>query len=256
MAGFFDDPDFPEEENDSPPAHIIWRILGKTVKYAFWAVIILINGLIFWLLFSSGTSASMKKLDTDEQLRQIYASYLSASAEDVTPFAVYQSENTRRNITDEREDKETGFPGNYGYFSLEKEIIMPYARRVQVVFRYNKSTLAALERDWGLGITPDPELDWYDVSLRIVKNDGETVRIPSLCVQSEIKNRYCYRKLVFKEIPDLDDVDEMYVDIYFVDAADYSSKPYGTLCIYDSEYKLREYKLTKSDLKALKGSSD
>jgi len=257
MAGFFSDPeDYNDEEERGPKGSPFWRIVGKTLKAIFWATIILINALLFWRIFSSGTPAKMKQVDVDNSLRSAYAAYLADESADKPPFAVYQRENKRRNITDEKADKETGFPGNYGYFALADQVIFPSARQVQVTFRYNLSTLSHLSEDYSLGFDPDPDLDWFDVSLRVVlkgsgEEEGETVRIPAVCVLSDRQNRYCYRRLVFRDLPDFDTISAIYVDFYYNDDADYELKPYGSLCIYSEEYEIREYKLDKDALKKL-----
>ena len=257
MAGFFEDPeDYNDSEERGPEAKPFWRILGKTIKLIFWSTIILINALLFWRMFSSGTPSSMKKVDVDSTLRKAYAAYLADPAEDKPPFAVYQRENNRRNITDEKSDEETGFPGNYGYFALVDEVLFPSARQAQVTFRYNLSTLSSLSRDYELGFDPDPDLDWYDDSVRAVLKgadgeEGETVRIPSVTVLSQKKNRYCYRRLVFKDLPDLDSLAAIYVDFYYNGDVNYEAKPYGTLCVWSENYQNRAYKLDKETVARL-----
>lgn len=257
MPGFFDDPDDVSEDGERGPAvHPALKFLGKSIKALFWGTIILINALLFWRMFSSGTPASMKKIDVDKTLRSAYAAYLADNSEDKPPFAVYQRENNRRNITDEQPDDETGFPGNYGYFALVDEVLFPSARQAQVTFRYNISTLSSLKTDYDLDIDPDPDLDWYDVTVRVVLEGGddeyrEEVRIPAICVGTGRKNRYCYRRLVFRELPDFDTISAIYVDFYYKDDVEYAAKPYGTLCIWSSEYQDREYKLDKATVAKL-----
>ena len=77
------------------------------------------------------------------------------------------------------------------------------------------------------------------------------MRIPSVTVLSQKKNRYCYRRLVFKDLPDLDSLAAIYVDFYYNGDVNYEAKPYGTLCIWSENYQNRSYKLDKETVARL-----
>ncbi|MCQ2426890.1 MAG: hypothetical protein MJ137_00625 [Clostridia bacterium] len=254
MAGFFDDPDdySPEESVDAPPKPLAVRILGLTIKILFWSLILFMNGVILWRLFSSGDPSELKRVNADNTLKGAYADYIAVTHEPGDYFAFNQVENTRMNITDEDPDEETGFPGNYGYFAVSHQVIFPYAGQAQITFRYNLSTLTHLMEDYELPEVPDKSGDYYDVTLRVVMKDGTEKRIKPADVRKDTKSRYCYYGMMFKDLPSVDDVSGMFVDIYYIDDLDYTARPYGELCIYNAEYKKCEYKLGRKDAAALR----
>ncbi|MBP5173839.1 MAG: hypothetical protein ILP01_02720 [Clostridia bacterium] len=256
MANFFDDPDdySSEEPAEAPRKHPAARILGATVKYLFWGLILFINVLILWRLFSSGDPAGLKVVSANDALRAAYADYTSrVHDKDEVEFAVYQRENARMNITDKDPDEETGYLGNYGYFGITDQVLFPYAGQAQIVFRYNLSTLDHLKEDYGLATDPDPASDWYEVTLRVVMKDGSEKRLTPTETVKDKKSRYRYYKMSFEGIPELEEVSAIYADIYYLEDIDYTKRPYGDLCIYDSGYTLRPYKLDRKDRAALAG---
>lgn len=257
MADLFNDPDdySSEEGVEAPPRPLGAKILGNAVKIVFWTLIILMNALLLWRLFSSGNPSELKAVTPNPELKAAYSAYL-ADKEAVQPgrdvlFAAHQQENSRTNITDEDADTETGFPGNYGYFALTDQVLFPTAGQAQVIFRYNLSTLDHLAEDYSLSERPDPDGDWYDVTLRVETNDGKTLRISPSAVTSAKKNRYCFRRISFEGIPDLSGVTSVYFDVYYTGDVNYFERPYGKLCIYSSAYDLDEYRLSSRDRKAL-----
>lgn len=280
MASFFDDPDDIEEEYEGPPTPLFWRIVGKFFKYFFWAIIIVINGLILWRMFSSGDPAVMRTVRGNEALAEAYADYEAQKKAydalkseyaildrkgiehdplpELTPFGINQSEHTI--ITDEAGK-------NYGYFCLTDRVIFPYAGQVQFVFRYNDSTLDALVRDYGLDFEPDKKQDWYDVSLRVLidrtpddssDNDDidtfEVLRLfPTKDTVSTEKNLYSYRQFSFEGLPEmLEGVTAVYVDVYYKDDINYKKTPYGQLTLYLAEYEDDAYKLDRKDVAAIR----
>ena len=53
----------------------------------------------------------------------------------------------------------------YGYFSVASCVFIPEAEQVQLVFRYNNSTIQHLQEDYGLPELPDKSEHLFDVSL-------------------------------------------------------------------------------------------
>lgn len=274
MASFFDDPDdFEEDEYEGPPTPLFWRIVGKVIKYFFWAIIITINGLLIWRMLSSGEPAVMKTVRGNPELAAAYRDYEALKKEysemdregkehpKLPPFGINQSEHTI--ITDEA-DKEKGY--NYGYFSLSDRVIFPTAGQVQLVFRYNDSTLDALVGDYGLDFKPDKKEDWYDVSLRVLidrtpedaaDNDDpeafDMIRVFPCETVRKTKNLYSYRQFCFEGLPkDLEGVTAIYVDVYYKNDINYKKAPYGQLTLYLSEYNDDAYRLDRKDIAAIR----
>ena len=181
MADLFNDPDdYSSEEGVEAPPKPLWaKILGNAVKIIFWTLIILMNALLLWRLFSSGNPSELKAVTPNPELKAAYSAFLAEKEAGQTGgkdlFAAHQQENSRTNITDEDADAETGFPGNYGYFALTDQVLFPTAGQAQVIFRYNLSTLDHLAEDYSLSGRPDPGEDWYDVTLRVETNDVVTI---------------------------------------------------------------------------------
>ncbi len=249
----------PDNNSLAPKKPLVWRILGVCLKVFFWSIVILINGLMLWRVFSSGDPRAVKTVAGNTDLRAAYEKYEADTDEDKAPFAVYQREH--KTITDDMPDADAETPGNYGYFALTDVAIFPTAGQVQVVFRYNNSTLDALVEDYGLDFEPDRKTVWYDVSLRVVydstpdiPNDDRTTerRYAPTAANPAWKTLYTYEQLTFSGIKDFGSITAMYVDFYYVNDADYAKEPYGTLCIYLEGYNDAEYDLDRKDIAAIK----
>ena len=233
-----------------------FRITGKIIKYLFILLIVAINAFFLWRIFGSEDPSSMKALSPNEALAEAFE-------KDGDLTGMFRQE--QRSIT----SGET----NYGYFAVTKATFIPSANQIQIIVRYNNSTLRNTQRDYGLAEAPAREEDVYDVSLLLVtdltpenKDDNLTggdeatskVRIfPTYCEKAE-KNLYNFRLFVF----DLGELDlsehlengtliSVFTDIYYKNAADYSKPAYGTLCIYDYITETIDVKLSSKDKKAI-----
>lgn len=270
MSSFFYDEDDQAAENEpeSPPAPLFWRIVGKFFKYSFWAIILLINAVVIWrMCFSSITPSSVSTVEGNAKLAAAYRKVM-VSEEGIDGFAIYQPKHetiTNETLTDplDPEKKIT----NYGYFSLMNTVIFPAADQVQTVFRYNNSTLTHLQEDYDLPEKPDKELDWYDVTLRVIvdntpedtsDNDDpevlQVVRIEPTRTSNASKALYSYRRFTFDGLPDLENIIGIYVDVYYNGDVDYKETPYGQLCIYLNDARTEDYDLSKKDIKAIENA--
>jgi len=260
---YFEDPDVEEVElpENVQKAPLPICIFGKIIKYTFIAVILAINALLIWRMFSTGLPSDMKTIFADTELLEAYYAYEADTSEDKGPFAIFQEYCLNRPLTIDEEDEETGQKDNYGYFGFVDQAIFPTANQVQVIFRYNLSTLEHLKEDYSLEFTPDKKGDYYDVTVRvIVYNDKNNKsggtheeRLTCATVDADEKNVYCYRQLVAHDLPELDSIKEIYMDVYYTNDEDYEALPYGSVRIYSDELDTSEYKLDKKDIKALKG---
>jgi hypothetical protein len=158
---------------------------------------------------------------------------------------------------------------NYGYFTAADTVFVEEADQVQVLLRYNNSTLRHLMKYYGLTEKPDRTADLYDVTLYVVydktpadqTDNGKTgdanitvERIPATSVLRAESIMYNYRRLTFDGV-DMNDpakpVLAVYVDIYYVGDVDYEKDAYGTLCIYDYKAERKPYELSKKEIASL-----
>lgn len=255
---FDEDEEEYEEKQDETKAGRVWRIIKTAVKCLALTVVFGVIILLLARMFRSGDPASMKALAVNEKLAEAYRKNGELRA-------IAQVEQV---ITHEK-DEEKGY--NYGYFSVTNSVFFPTADQVQIVFRYNDSTLRHLAEDYGLTESPDKNLDWYDVTLRVIldrtpenkKDNGETywsdpdavkvLRIKPTDVSSDTKPLYSYRRFTFDGVPSIEDdtVLAVYVDVYYKGDIDYNKKPYGDMRIYTGGVDIHDYRLSGKDIKAL-----
>jgi hypothetical protein len=227
----------------------VGKIIGKTIKFAFFVLIFLINAVLIFRMCSSGEPSSMKVLMVNEKTAQAYVK----SGDDLEVF--YQ-----------RQDTITRGEHNSGYFSVEQVVFIPEAEQVQVLVRYNNSTIKALANDFNLPSVPDRNEDLFDVTLvkttdltpddKEDNTDTDTLLKERFHPSSMIKDRkglYNYRKFIFDGVK-AEDAVGIFVDIYYNQQINYEDKSYGTLCIYDDQSLNTTYKLTSADKKALKNA--
>ena len=233
-----------------------FRLAGSFVKFLFVLLIIFINALLIWRLFSINAPKSMDSLSVNERLVEAYA-------RDGELGGMFTQE--QRSSTSAEE--------NYGYFFVTKTVFIPSANQIQIVVRYNNSTLRYTQEDFGLEAAPSRDDDVYDVSLLVVSDltpdndednlviaDGSTAtaRIHPTYVERAQTKLYNYRLFVFDlgevdlaELLDKGELLSVFADIYYNGAIDYESTPYGTLCLYDYITETEPLKLTSAEKKAI-----
>ncbi len=217
-----------------------------------------ICGFLLWRIFSSSPPDSMETLSVNESIVEAYEN-------DGELYIFRQEQNSI-----------TRAENNAGYFSVTRAVFLPEANQIQVVLRYNNSTIKHLAEDYGLESTPDRSEDLYDVNLffsvdltpentddnaTVAEGATRTFRCKSRLVRSEEKNLYNYRMFVF----DLDECGEdlsalldsglllaVYADVYYVEDMDLNETAYGTLCLYDYITDIEELELSSEDKKAIK----
>lgn len=219
------------------------HILSFVFKALCSTVIIIVVGIFLWRIFSSQNPDSMKRIIPNKALCEAYRKH-----EKITVFTQKQNTITRAE-------------NNSGYFAVTEAKFYEEAEQVQLVFRYNDSTLKHLKEDYNLDAIPDKGTELYDVTLTIAydltpddtsDNDGNKEgsvrfeRIHPSDSKSESKSLYSFEKFVFDGVKIDSSVLAVYVDIYYNQDIDYEKEAYGTLIIYD--YK------TKKNYKALSGT--
>ena len=225
------------------------RIAGRIFKHLFSLLIFAICCILLWrVFFSAQIPGNIKTMSPNDTLCAAYDQYGDEL------ILRYQEQST---IT--RAER------NYGYFSVERAVFIPQANQVQIIFRYNNSTIRHLAEDYGLEDLPSKDEELFDVTLVKTtdltpdnKEDNllpETLRhdryFPSETVVRETTLLYTYYRYTFDGVTVDDLTDGVLIDVYYNQDVDYDQKAYGTLCIYHYESKWLEYNLTSADKKAL-----
>ena len=139
------------------------------------------------------------------------------------------------------------------------------AQQLQLVVRYNNSTLEHLASDFKLPAIPSRDDEVIAVRLRVITdatpgdptdNDEETAWVshtvePTGAPRVGKKDVYNYRRYVFDDITMTDDLIGLAVDFYYVGALDAES-PITSLFAYYGQAEDETVKLTKEDVNALK----
>lgn len=234
-----------------------FKLMGCLIKVLFGLLIFAVCGFLLWRIFSANTPDALTDISVNDAIYEAYD-------EDGELYAFRQEQGTI-----------TRGARSPGYFSITHTVFIPEANQIQVVFRYNNSTIRNLTKDYSLDAEPDRSEDLFDVNLffsvdltpentednaTISEEGTRTFRCASKLVASEEKSLYNYRKFVF----DLDECGEelsellesgtllaVYADIYYVEDMDLEAEAYGTLCLYDYKTKIEDVELSKSERESI-----
>ena len=221
-------------------------VAGYVFKAICFVAIATVVGIIGWRIISSGVPTEMKTLIPNDKLTEAYYK----NGESLNIF--YQGDL----------DNITRTEYNSGYFSVHNVAFIDEAEQLQVVVRYNNSTLKNLQKDLGLTKADSRDEDVFDIRITVMydltpdnknDNDGQTPsavkKVTFLASEYTTmkKNLYNYKKYVVDGIKITDDVIAVYVDVFY----DKDVMSEGTLCIYDYRYPIDNYKLTKKDIQAM-----
>ena len=247
-------------------AWVIFKRIGRLLKFLIFCVILTVIILILWRVFSTGIPKEMKGLDPNDKLK---AAYSASVCEDRELYVFNQ-------IHDELSGGKTK-----GYFGVPEASFIPDANQAQIVFRYNNSTISALAKDYSLPAIPEKTEELFDVSLvlyigdrpedqseEISKDNAENIKairvIPEAEPQKAYSTLYSFYRYTFnfengEEAVDLSELLEseklisVHVEIYYKGDLDYSQNAYGALSVYDYRRENMAVKLTKNEKKALGG---
>lgn len=229
----------------SPGRIVVRRIL----RYVLIALVIAVNALILWrVLFSDRIPSDLSALTVNDAVHEAYEEARSSGKE----LVVFSQEQETLTWNDRA----------YGYFWAAQTMIIPGADEIQLLVRYNDSTLGHIATDYELPVTPKREDTVLDVSLVVTRKTGETdefgdpitesVRITTDgVVASGSKNMYNYRRYVFDGVHIDSSVTDVSVHFYYSNDVDYDAEPYGTLCLYSDFIERTPVKLTSADRRAL-----
>ena len=228
------------------------RIARFVIKTLFTLLILAVNAIIIWRVFFSAT--------IPEELRYITPTEAGAAA-----YAQYGNDLTVQN---QDQASITKSDTSYGYFAVPQVVFIPQANQVQLVFRYNNSTLEHLQQDYNLADRPDKAAELFDVTLTVTTdltpNDttdntdeaklAKTRYFPTAAhTERATTSLYTYYRFVFDNVT----VDELtvgvFADVYYNADIDYNARAYGTLCLYWNEDVWIAYPLSANDKAALAG---
>lgn len=225
-----------------------WKIITGTIRFLFLTLVACIVVFLGWRTVSYNTDPKeMLVLSADEALREAYVEH----GANLELYTQEQGTYTRA----ER---------NNGYFFIRQAVIIPQAEQIQILFRYNNSTIKALTQDYGLAEMPDRAEHLYDLTIAVKKDLTPDIRddydeegcytIERYYPSQEIsgtKNLYNYRRAVFNDIVIDETTLGVFVDIYYVGDIQYDQPAYGTLCIWELTSENLPVKLTQDDIKAI-----
>ena len=226
-----------------------FRIFKWFLKFVVSMGAVAIVVFFVWRAFFSGIlPQSMKALSPNDALA---SAYIEGNGE-LDAF----SQEQRTLTSTER---------NSGYFSVERATIIPSANQIQIVFRYNNSTLRYTKEDFSLETEPSKSDEVYDVTL-VVKTESEVegefaeTRIQPTYFERDMTSLYNYRLFVY-DLGDMDlsslldegALESIFLDVYYNGAIDYESAAYGTLCIYDYITETYDVRLSSADKRAIEG---
>lgn len=219
------------------------KITGWVIKAILYMIVVFVFSMLIWrMCVSTNIPDKIERLYVTPSLEAAYADGK------LEGFRQDQASITRGD-------------NNYGYFSIEDYVIITDANQVQIIFRYNNSTVENVANDLHLDEVPSLDDDIFDVTLvkttDLTPGDttdntdeaalSKTRYFPSAVVAERTK-LYNYRRYVFEDVT-LDELDiGLFADIYYVGAVDYDETPLGALCLYDYEMERVEYKFSKGDL--------
>ena len=235
-----------------------FRITGWVIKSLFYIVIFSVIFFLLWRIFSSGNPRSMQALTPNEKL-----------------CAAYERTEGELSMFRQEQNILTRAESNAGYFAVTECIFIPEANQIQIVVRYNNSTIRATAEDYALSEVPTRDTELYDISLTLATdltpgvtednagNDPESVafvRVHPSSVSADTRNLYNYRRLVFDldgtglslaEMVQTDLLLAVYADVYYNGDIRYDEPAYGTLCLYDYVTECETAKLSGRDRRAI-----
>ena len=214
-------------------AHRIGRILRFSAVTLVYAVCLL----LLLRMCSARTPSALRGIDPNDRLKDAYR-------ESETLTLLYQNGDS---ITRAEPSK--------GYFAIPEYVYIPEAKQVQLIFRYNNSTLAHVTEDYKTEEPLSREDDPFDLTLVLKKAiDGEEQEIRLHAAKTEkslAKRLYSFYRLTFDDVAIDEDTTGLFADIYYKGDLDYDKSAYGTLCLYDPAEAWLSKNLSGAEKRAL-----
>ena len=228
-----------------------WKLFG----FLCGCVVLTVCIFMLWRVFSTGTPKELDRLSANDRLLSLYAE----QGESINMFKQNQDIITR------------------GYFAIPDYAFIPDANQLQLVFRYNNSTLKEVATDKSLDEIPDRNGDYFDVSIVLyVDLTPDNLDDNEFTNSENIKKIRCKGHVVGKDKTTLynfyrytfyfDEADEpidikelmagnsliaIHAQFYYNEGLDYNDAPYGALLLFDPAMKNIPVELSSDDKKAL-----
>ena len=178
-------------------------------------------------------------------------------------YDAYKKQDGKLEMFTQNYDIFTRADYNYSYFAVPEAVFIPEAEQLQIIFRYNDSTIQHLATDYSLPELPSKESELFKVSIvKIVDltpddtsdnkdmSKFESQRFFPSEVVYERTSRHTYARMIFNGIS-ADDAYEILADIHYVEALDYEQASYGAVLVYHCEKTRLEVKPDKALLEKL-----
>ena len=229
-------------------SYALW-ITGHILRLLATLLIAAVCLFMIWRVFiSSNPPSDMRRLAANDQLAAAYR----AHGEELTLFTQEQGTVTRGE-------------NNAGYFGYTMAVFIPEAKQLQVVFRYNNSTLKHIQEDFGLSDAPPKGEIIFDVTLVKILDttpedhsdnvDGspnlEKVRVTPTAMELDTTLLYTYTRYTFDDVVMTEDTITAFLDIYYEASVNYEQKALGTLRLYHAESPDLAVDLSGKEKKAL-----
>lgn len=232
-----------------PRKSYYWWIIGKALYFFVGLAIFVMTAFLVWrVFFSDNMPGEMEALQPNDRLAAAYGEKGDA-------LLLYTQEQSTHTRGEE----------NYGYFAVPRFIYLPEARQMQVIFRYNNSTLEATEEKYGLAEPLPRGEEVFDVSIVFItdrtpgdttdnKDGSETLKKERIKPTSHVVTTtalYTYFAYVFDNVDIKDDTLTAFFDVYYEGAVDYEDDAFGTLRLYHKDSEWVRVELTERDKKAI-----
>lgn len=229
-------------------SYALW-IAGYAFRLLATLLVAAVCFFMIWRVFiSSNPPSEMKRLAANEQLANAYRTH----GDGLVMYTQEQGTVTRAE-------------NNSGYFGYTLAVFIPDAAQVQVVFRYNDSTLDHIKEDFGLDEAPQKGEEIFDVTLVTVidttpddksdNTDGSEnlrqERITPTSREIDTTLLYTYVRYTFDGVVMTEDTITAFLDVYYQESVNYEAEALGTLRLYHAESPNLKVKLSGKEKKAL-----
>lgn len=229
-------------------SYALW-ITGHILRLLATLLIAAVCFFMIWRVFiSSNPPADFKRLAANEPLAAAYRTH----GDSLTLYTQEQATVTRGE-------------SNAGYFGATMAVFIPEAEQLQVVFRYNNSTLKHVQEDFALAERPPKGEEIFDVTVvKIVdttpedksdNTDGsanlQKVRVAPTASEIDTTLLYTYIRYTFDGVVMTEDTIAAFLDVYYEANINYSETALGTLRLYHEESPNLAVELSGKEKKAL-----
>lgn len=228
------------------------RIITRIFAWAFRLFVFGIIAMVLWrVLFSGMIPRGAKTLLVNEATCAAYV----AEGEELTMY----TQSHDKLAIDERDE------GALGLFWVCESTFIPKANQIQILTRYNNSTLRHIVTDFKLDEDEIPTRDDIVADVTLVVTTDPTPDAPRSGDEYETRyhasgeptkaraSMYNYRKYIFDGIEiDPETTTDITAEFYYVGRVNYDIVPYSFLRIYDRETENDPVRLTARDERAIR----